>query len=121
MQPGVTGRLDAVGQQWIMCVITATTTETVPGRRAFRVAVQPFDDATSKRLGLGLGTWLSAIELNDACTLVKEDLPILSRPAVRTTKAFALSDDCGPFGDVGRTRDRWGLYAPAGDTRLGDG
>ena len=78
----VAGRFDAIGQQRIVGVFTIAASETAPCRRAFRIAVQPFDDATGKGLCLGLRTRQSAIELNDAGTLVKEDLPVLRRPAV---------------------------------------
>ena len=82
MQPDVAGGFDAVGQQRIVGVFTIAASETAPGRRAFRVADLPFDDATGKGLGLGLRARQSAIELSDAGPLVKEDLPVLGRPAV---------------------------------------
>ena len=82
MQPDVAGGFGAVGQQRIVGVFTIAASETAPGRRAFRIAVQPFDDAAGKGLGLGLRTRQSAIELDDAGALVEEDLPVLGRPAV---------------------------------------
>src|SRR4051794_34534772 len=49
MQPHVAGGFDAIGQQCIVSAFTIATSETAPDRRAFRVAVQPFDDATGQR------------------------------------------------------------------------
>ena len=69
MQPDVAGGFDAVGQQRIVDVFTIAASETAPCRRAFRIAVQPFNNATGKGLGLGLRTRQSAIELNDASPL----------------------------------------------------
>ena len=82
MQPDVAGGFDAVGQQRIVGVFTIATSETASCRRAFRIAVQPFDDAAVEGLCLGLRPRQSAIELDDAGSLVKEDLPVLGRPAV---------------------------------------
>ena len=82
MQPGVAGGFDAVGQQRIVGVIEVTTVETAPCQRVRRIAVQPLDDAAGKRLGLGLRPRQSRVELDDACPLVEEDLPVLGRPAV---------------------------------------
>jgi len=65
-------------------VLTIAASETTPCRRAFRVAVQPFDDAAVEGLGLCLRTRQSAIELDDAGAFIKEDLPVLRRPAVAT-------------------------------------
>jgi hypothetical protein len=58
MQPDVAGGFDAVGQQRIVSVFTIAASETAPCRRAFRIAVQPFNNATGKGLGLGLRTRL---------------------------------------------------------------
>jgi hypothetical protein len=44
--------------------------------------IQPFRHAAGKGAGLGLRTRQSAIELDGACTLVEEDLPVLGRPAI---------------------------------------
>src|SRR5262249_47613116 len=52
--------------------------------RRSRISVQPFDDAAVEGLGLCLRTRQSAIELDDAGAFIKEDLPVLRRPAVAT-------------------------------------
>jgi hypothetical protein len=44
--------------------------------------VQPLDDAAFERIGLGLESRHTAVELDDACALVEIRLPILGRPAV---------------------------------------
>ena len=91
MQPGVAGGFDAVGQQRIVGVIEVTTVETAPCQRLRRIAVQPLDDATGKRMGLGLRPRQSRVELDDACPLVEEDLPVLGRPAVTTGRSSATT------------------------------
>ena len=82
MQPDLAVGFGAVGQQRIVGVFTIGASETAPGRRAFGIAVQPFDDATGKGLGLGLGTRQSAIEPGHTGAFVKEDMPVFSRPPV---------------------------------------
>ena len=85
---------DTVGQQRIVGTFRIAASETTPGRRAFRIAVQPFDDATGERLGLGFLTRLSALKLDDAGLLIKEDLPVtrgsLGRPR-RPPRCFVSS------------------------------
>jgi hypothetical protein len=73
MQPDVPVGFGAVGQQRIVGVFTIAASETAPGRRAFRIAVQPFDDATGKGLGLGLRTQQSAIELDNPARSSKKN------------------------------------------------
>jgi hypothetical protein len=65
-----------------MAMIATVAGETAPWWRAHDVAVQPFNNAASKGLGLGLRTWQAAIELGDAGPLVEEDLLVIGRPAV---------------------------------------
>ena len=60
------GWFDAVGQERIVDVLTSATGKAASGRRPRRIVVQPFDDAASKGLCLGLRTQLSTIELDDA-------------------------------------------------------
>src|SRR5262249_35284774 len=81
MQPYVAVGFDAVGQQRIVGVFTIAASETPPCRRAFRIAVQPFADAAVEGLGLCLRTRQPAIELDDAGAFIKDDLPVLRRPA----------------------------------------
>lgn len=48
------------------------------------MAVEPLDDTALERQRLGLLTCLTAVELSNAGALVKEDPPVLSRPATIT-------------------------------------
>ena len=89
MQPGMAGRFDAIGQQRIMRLLAPTAGKAAPGRRAHRVAVQPFSDTAGKGLGLGFGARQPAIELGNAGALVEERLPVLGRPAVNRPAAAA--------------------------------
>jgi hypothetical protein len=52
--------------------------------RRSRISVQPLNNAASERLSLSFSAWQSAIELDDAGAFIKEDLPVLGRPAVAT-------------------------------------
>src|SRR4051794_38827603 len=82
MQPDVAGGIDAVGQQCIVSVFTIATSETAPGPRAFRVAVQPLRDAARVGPGLGLKARHLAVRLDRGDALVEEGEPVLRRPTV---------------------------------------
>ncbi len=71
--------------------VAATAAEAAAGRRAHRIAVQPFGDAAGEGAGLGLRARQPAIELGDARPLVEEGPPVLARPAVARRCAAARS------------------------------
>src|SRR5262249_56597800 len=52
--------------------------------RRSRIPVQPLNNAASERLSLSLGARHSAVEFHNSRPFVKEDLPVLGRPAIAT-------------------------------------
>ena len=86
MQPGMAGLFGAERQQLVVGVFAPTAAETAAGRRACRIAVEPFDDAAIEGADLGLIARQPAIELGEPGALVEIRQPVLARPAVH---AFA--------------------------------
>jgi class 3 adenylate cyclase len=82
MQPGMAGAFGAERQERIVSVFGIATAKTLSGWRVRRIVVQPLGNATGEGLGLGLRTRQSSIELDHTGAFVKEDMPVLSRPAV---------------------------------------
>jgi hypothetical protein len=64
-----------------MGVLVPAAAEAAAGRRANRIAVEPFGHATGEGAGLGIGARQFAVELGDAGPLVEVRKPVLGRPA----------------------------------------
>ena len=55
MQPGMAGRLEAMGEQRVVRIMAVAAGKAASGWRAHEVAVQPFDYAAGEGEALGLG------------------------------------------------------------------
>ena len=91
MQPGMAGRFGAERQQRVMGVFGLAAAEAAPGRRAHRIAVQPFGDAAGEGASLGLVARQPAVELGNARPFVEEGPPVLARPAVAAGRSSATT------------------------------
>ncbi len=65
-----------------MAVFGFAATMAATGRRAHRVAVEPFGDATGKGAGLGLIAWQASVELGNARPFIEEGPPVFAQSAV---------------------------------------
>jgi hypothetical protein len=75
MQPGVAGGFCSERKQRVVPIFRFAAAEAAAGRRAHRIAVQPFGHESGKGACLGLGALEPAIELRDSGPLVEEHLP----------------------------------------------
>ena len=82
MQPGVAGGLGSERHQRVVRVLGPAAAEAAIGRRAHRIAVEPFGDAAREGAGFGLFARQPAVELGDARPFVEEGPPVFARPAV---------------------------------------
>src|SRR5215831_15852069 len=84
VQPDVGSGFRSVRQDSSITAFGLAAPHTTAWCRRSRISVQPLNNAAVEGLGLCLRTRQSAIELDDAGAFIKEDLPVLGRPAVAT-------------------------------------
>jgi hypothetical protein len=118
MQPGVAGGLGSERQQWVVGVLRLTAAEAAAGRRARRIAVQPFGHATDEGASLRFCAWQPAIELGDARPPVIERQPILG-PSSAAGAEGRRRPPCDATNDRGRRALRRALshWPSIGDFR----
>jgi len=77
MQPGMAGRLDAMGKQRVVRIMAVAAGEAASGRRAHEVAVQPFGNAAGEGTRFGFAPRQLGLRLGDARPLLEEGEPLL--------------------------------------------
>ena len=78
MQPGMAGRFRAEGKQRVVTVFGLAAAKAATGRRAHRVAVEPFGGTAGEGAGLGLIPWQAAVKLGNARPFIEEGPPVLA-------------------------------------------
>ena len=68
--------------QWVARALSTPTGQALTGGGRRAIAVDPLRHTARERMCLGLGPGQPTIEFGDGGALVKEDLPILRRPAI---------------------------------------